>query len=499
MKRALSFLLSALALLAAVPIRADVATTKTFTDNAVLQRDMAVRIWGTADAGEKVVVSFADQKKETTADSDGGWSVFLDPMPACGEGKDLVISGKNTLIFHNVVVGEVWICGGQSNMEMPLNSWGQPRLACTEEEISGDYSFIRYNRAEHVISDEPRDEFNSAGWLLCKDGIQKNCTAAGFHFAVRLHKELGCPVGLIDSNWGGSNINSWIPATGWKKVPELIPIRDQYEAELSAGKKVEDWARQAGMFNAMLNPWVPYTIRGAIWYQGESNAAEQEFYFFKQKAMIEEWRHLWGEGDFPFYWVQLAPFTHPSIRADVTGDWPGLRDGQTKCLELPNTGQAVIIDVGETLDIHPRDKFDVGNRLALWALAGVFGKDVEPQSPTFESVKFENGKAIVKFSHVGSGLMTGVKNGRESLVETPGTAPLRFAVGELLPKNNEKDPDKLAWIFADAEIVGSDTVVVSSPYVKNPSAVRYAWQMNPEGCNLYSREGLPATPFRTDK
>ena len=480
-------------------LQADVATTKTFTDNAVLQRDMPVRIWGTADPEENVTVTFADQTRKTVADQDGTWSICLDPMSACSEGKDLVISGKNTLTFKNVVVGEVWICSGQSNMEMPLNSWGLPGLACSEEEISGDYSFVRFNRAEHIILDQPRSELESPGWQVCRDGIQRACTAAGFHFAVRLHQELDCPVGLIDSNWGGSNINSWIPASGWKKVSELVPIREAYEADIAAGKEIPDWSKQGGMFNAMLQPWVPYTIRGAIWYQGESNASEREFYYYKQKAMIEEWRALWGEGDFPFYWVQLASFTHAMVNPETTGDWPGLRDAQTRCLELPNTGQAVIIDVGDADDIHPRDKFDVGNRLALWALADIFGKEIEPQSPTFQSVSYENGKAIVKFEHVGSGLVTASKNGRGPLVETPSTAPLRFAIAELLPKQNEGDPDQLSWIFAEAEIVGKDTVVLSSPYVKNPVAVRYAWQMNPDGCNLYSREGLPATPFRTDK
>jgi len=215
MKRALCLLFFAFAVLAAVPIFADVAVTNTFTDNAVLQRDKCARVWGTADPGEKVSVSFAGQTKGAIADSNGAWSVILDPMPASNEGKDLVISAKNTLTFHNVLVGEVWICSGQSNMEMPLNSWGQPRLACTEEEINGDYSFIRFNRAKHVVTDEPRNTLESTGWLMCKDGVQKDCTAAGFHFAVRLHQELGCPIGLIDSNWGGSNINSCCFRYGW--------------------------------------------------------------------------------------------------------------------------------------------------------------------------------------------------------------------------------------------------------------------------------------------
>lgn len=497
MKKTFVFLF-VLALAACSALYADVTMTKTFTDNAVLQRDMPIHVWGTADAGEKVTVSFNGQSAETTARDNGLWEVALPAMPACCEGKDLVVAGKNTLTFSNVVVGEVWICSGQSNMEMPLNSWGYPGLACTEEEISGDYSYIRFNRASHVILDEPRAELESAGWLPCAGGVQKDCTAAGFHFAVRLHKELGCPVGLIDSNWGGSNINSWIPASGWKKVPQLVPVKEQYDADRQAGKEIDDWHKYSGMFNAMLAPWVPYTIRGAIWYQGESNSAEQEFYFYKQKAMIEEWRALWNEGDFPFYWVQLASFTAPSAEASQTGDWPGLRDGQHRCLELPNTGEAVIIDVGETNDIHPRDKFDVGNRLALWALANVFGKDVEPQSPTFRSVSFENGAAVVKFDHVGSGLMTASKDGRNPLTVTPGAAPLRFALGEEVPKAKDDEPTRYSWVFADAEIIGNDTVVVKSPYVAKPAAVRYAWQMNPIGCNLYSKEGLPATPFRTD-
>ena len=478
--------------------KADVSLPKTFTDNAVLQRDMPVRVWGKADAGEKVTVTFAGQSASAEADADGKWSVVLSAMPACCEGKDLVVAGNKTITFSNVVVGEVWICSGQSNMEMPLNSWGQPGLACTEEEINGDYSFVRFNRAAHFTNHNPIDDVNSTGWLVCKDGAQANCTAAGFHFAVRLHNELGCPVGLIDSNWGGSSINSWIPDTGWKKVPYLVEFKEQFDQSVADGKEIDDWHYLGGMFNAMLAPWVPYAIRGAIWYQGESNAGERETYFYKQKALIEEWRTLWGQGDFPFYWVQLANFTATSPDAAETGDWPGLRDGQTKTLEIPNTGQAVIIDIGEAWDIHPRNKFDVGNRLALWALANVFGKEIEPQSPTFKSMKVENGKAIVTFDHVGAGLMVAKKDGR-SLVPTPEGRLLRFAVADLAPKGKDEDPNVYRWVFADAEIVGKDTVVVSSPYIQNPVGVRYAWQMNPEGCNLYSKEGLPATPFRTDK
>ena len=207
-------------------------------------------------------------------------------------------------------------------MEIPLDSWGYPRWTCNEEEFYGDYSFIRFHEVALITADSPKDDVAGSGWKICKDNIQKSCTAVGFHFAVRLHQELGCPIGLIDSNWGGSNINCWIPDDVWNKVPELVEIKKQYDADRAEGKPIKDTQRFGGMFNAMIAPWLNYGIRGAIWYQGETNVSEREFYYFKQKAMIEEWRALWGQGDFPFYWVQLANFTSPSPNAGETGNWP---------------------------------------------------------------------------------------------------------------------------------------------------------------------------------
>ncbi|MBQ1338170.1 MAG: 9-O-acetylesterase, partial [Thermoguttaceae bacterium] len=203
-------------------VRADVSVPKCFTDNGVFQREKPICVWGWADPNEEVTVTFNGASATTTACDKGSWKVELPAQEASFEGKDLVIKGKNTLTFTNILVGEVWICSGQSNMEMPLNSWGQPRLACTEEEINGDYSFIRFNRPNHVVTSEELKDVATSGWRVCKGGEQKDCTACGFHFAVRLNKELNVPVGLIDSNWGGSNINSWIPDAGWNQVPETV-------------------------------------------------------------------------------------------------------------------------------------------------------------------------------------------------------------------------------------------------------------------------------------
>ncbi|MBR4750611.1 MAG: sialate O-acetylesterase [Thermoguttaceae bacterium] len=485
MKKSLfTLLVAAVALTTiAASARADVSLPKCFSDNGVFQREKPICVWGWADPGEEVTVSFNGMSATTTACEHGNWKVSLPSQEASFEGKDLVVKGKNTITFTNILVGEVWICSGQSNMEMPLNSWGQPRLACTEEEISGDYSFIRFNRPNHVITEEELKDVATEGWKVCKDGVQANCTACGFHFALRLYNELNVPVGLIDSNWGGSNINSWIPDAGWNQVPETVEVGQKL---IAARPEAKDWDKCGGMYNAMLAPWKGYNFRGAIWYQGCTNAGEHEFYYYKQKAMIREWRKIFENGDFPFYWVQLAPFTDPKDDPNDTGDWPYLRNGQTMCMEVANTGQAVIIDAGEIKDIHPRNKWIVGNRLALWALANAYGKNVECCSPMVATADFADGKVALTFNHVGEGLVAGKLNDRT--FEKTGDQLNRFAIAGADGK----------FVWAKAEIVAPNKVVVSAEGV-DPTAVRYAWQMFPENCNLYSSEGLPATPFEIKK
>ncbi|MBP3695760.1 MAG: hypothetical protein J6J31_15155 [Thermoguttaceae bacterium] len=469
---------------------AEVKLTKAFTDNAVLQRDVPVCVWGTADAGEKVTVSFSGNSVETTACDTGCWKVQLPAMPGTFEGKDLTVKGAtNEIVLKNVVVGEVWICSGQSNMEQPLNSWGQPRLSCSEEEFTGDYSFIRFNRIRHELKAEDSLNVNSDGWQMCKDNVQKNCTACGFHFAVKLSKELNVPIGLIDSNWGGSNINSWIPDEGWNNVPETVEpgkkLIEQRTADLAAGKACGR-GHAGGMYYAMLSPWKNCTVKGVIWYQGCSNAGEGEFYYFKQKAMILEWRKIWG--DVPFYWVQLANFRANEADPNSAG-WGFVRNGQTMCMEVPKTGQAVAIDIGEEKDIHPRNKWDVGNRLARWALANDYGKEgIVFCSPMMESVTIDGAKAVVKFNNVGSGLVV-AKNVERKGIECVEGTPNCFAVAG--------EDKNFKW--AKAEIVGKDTVVLTCEEVPAPKFVRFAFQNNPKDFNLYSKEGLPATPFHTEK
>ncbi|MDO5308949.1 MAG: sialate O-acetylesterase [Planctomycetia bacterium] len=487
-----TFVLTCAACAMTTAAMADVTVSKCFTDNAVFQRDKPIVVWGKADADEEVTVEFNNTSATTTACKQGNWKVELPACPASFEGKDLVIKGKNTLTFSNILVGEVWICSGQSNMEMPLNSWGQklkgtdePRLACTPEEINGDYSYIRFNRPVHAIKTEDQFDFDSPGWRVCKDGVQKDCTAAGFHFAVRLHEELNVPVGLIDSNWGGSNINSWIPDDGWNQVPETVDFGKQI---IGMRPEMKDYDKPGGMYYAMLSPWKNYMFRGAIWYQGCTNAGEKEFYYYKQKAMIREWRKIFNNGDFPFYWVQLAPFTAIKDDPNDTGDWPYLRNGQTMCLEVANTGQAVIIDAGEVDDIHPTNKFIVGNRLALWALAQIFNKDVECCSPMVEKIDFEGAKATVVFNHVGAGLTVAQLNERV-VEETPDAQLNTFAVAGTDGK----------YVWAKAKIVDKNKVEVSADGIDEITAVRYAWQMFPDKPNLYSKDGLPATPFRIKK
>lgn len=506
-------------LAAALPAVAEVRLPKIFTDNMMFQRDMPVRVWGWADAGEEVSVTLSGKSATTKADAAGKWKTEL-PALKEGENLELTIKGKNSLALKNVIIGDIWVCGGQSNMEWALGqSMGAP-----EDIKAADFAKIRCIRFNKVQTGEPQADAPTAGpWQVCSPATAGRFTAVGYYFAREIHQKTGVPIGIIDSNWGGTRIEPWVAAEGLDLVASLGAGRQEamkaYQAQLPAAlAAMEAWIAQtrknldsgtpvttppampvlpavksgwSGMYNAMIHPIVPLPIKGALWYQGESNGTEGESYYEKKRALIGGWRKNWGQGDFPFYFVQLASFQNPTQDPAGGNGWAKLREAQTKTLTVPNTGMAVITDtvpLAQAGDIHPRNKYDVGSRLAQWALAKDYGqKSVVFSGPLFKALKVEGGKARLEFDSTGSGLMVGKKDGRAPAVEDKEGKLKRFAIAGADKK----------WFWADA-VIEKNTVVVSSPDVKEPVAVRFAFEMNPDGANLYNREGLPASPFRTD-
>lgn len=506
--------------LTALPAIAEVRLPKIFTDDMMLQREHPVRVWGWADAGESVSVTL-DGKSATTKSNDKGmWSIEL-PALKSGEKLDMSVKGNNQITLKNILIGDIWVCSGQSNMEFTL---GQS-LGAPEDIKAADLPQIRQIKFNKVSSGQAElDAPTATPWQVCSPATAGGFTAAGFYFAREIQQKTGVPIGLIYSNWGGTRIEPWTAPAGLAMVEELKPALlarqqalqsyqdqlpkklDEMEAwialtrgQLAKGTEITDAPAMppipdggwGGMYHAMIHPIVRFPIKGALWYQGESNGDEGESYYNKMRALIGGWRKQWGQGDFPFYYVQLANFQAVSEDPAGGNGWAKLREAQTKSLGIPNTGMAVIIDtvpLAEAGDIHPKNKYDVGLRLARWALARDYGqKNVEASGPLFKALKVDGNKIRLAFDHTGAGLMVGSKDGRNPAVENPQGKIKRFAIAGADKK----------WFWADAVIDGN-LVVVSSPEVKEPVAVRYAFQMNPDGANLYNRDGLPASPFRTD-
>ncbi|MCX6879893.1 MAG: sialate O-acetylesterase [Verrucomicrobia bacterium] len=464
----LRLLLLATAIGTTLPVAADVRLPKIFTDNMMLQRGQPVRVWGWAEAGEAVSVAMAGKTVSTKADDKGQWSLEL-PAPKAGETLDLAVKGKNRLTLKNILVGDLWVCSGQSNMEMALNQC----LGAADDIKAADLPKIRRLKINRVQVARPEaDAPVATPWQVCSPATAGEFTAVGFYFAREVHQKTKVPIGIIDTNWGGTRIEPWV-----------APENPDVEAQLNGGL--------SGIYNAMIHPLLQLPIKGALWYQGESNGEEGDSYFEKMRALIGGWRKQWKQGDFPFYFVQLASFQGVSEEPAGGNGWAKLREAQSKSLTIPNTGMAVIIDtvpLAEAGDIHPKNKYDVGLRLARWALGRDYGQpQVVVSGPLFKVLKIEGNKARLAFDHVGGGLMVGKKEGRTPAVENKQEKLKRFAIAGTDKK----------WFWADAVIV-NNTITVTSPDVKEPVAVRYAYQMNPDGANLYNREGLPASPFRTD-
>jgi sialate O-acetylesterase len=492
------------------PVLADVRLSNLFSDHMVLQRDLPAPIWGWAEPGETVSVSFQGKTATATTDAKGAWKATLPALTLQKEPGALCVKGKNEVTVQNVLVGEVWICSGQSNMEWTLgNSIG----ADLEKLTAARHKNIRFLTVRTPGQQEPVAQPEQK-WCLCNADTVSRFSAVGFAFGEQLADTLDIPVGLIDNSWGGSACEAWVRRDvlaedaqyapmieRWKKIEAEYNHEEQlkkykeetlpkWEAAVAKAKEEGKPAppkprgpqnqltgnqRPGNLYSGRLAPVLGYGIRGAIWYQGESNSSRAYQYRDLFPKMIQNWREDWKQGDFPFYWVQLADYKEEKPLPGES-DWAELREAQTRTLSLPNTGEAVIIDLGEGDDIHPRQKIEVGLRLARHALAKNYGVKVDHQSPRFEKMTIEKDTVTLTFKDVGGGLRT------RDTKEVRG-----FAIaGE----------DK-QWKWATAKITGLNSIEVTHKEITAPVAVRYAWADNPV-CNVFSTNDLPLTPFRTD-
>lgn len=501
MKHSLSFPVALAALCFGMQAHAEVRLPALFSDHMVLQQETPVPVWGWAMAGEKVEVSIAGQVQSTTAGTDSKWQVKLAPLKSA-QPLEMTVKGTNTITVKDVLVGEAWLCTGQSNMVMTVaNSKDYEK-----ERATAALPMIRMFTVASGRSKTAKDDCVGS-WVVCSPDTVGAFSAVAFYFGRELQQRRGGAVGIINSSAGGTLIESWLNEDVQRACAELKPFFEQRErlmrefdreaAEASHQKSMAKWklaadaARAAGqpepkqpghprssflaamdvggLFNGMIAPLIPYSVRGIAWYQGESNAHPDRtrFYATQLRLLVRNMRERWG-AELPFVWVQL-----PNLNKKMP--WPEIREAQLKCLDLPNTGMAVTIDAGESLDIHPKDKQTVGHRLAQWALGRVYGEKLPSISgPLPAGHEIRGREVVVRFQHADGGLMS--KDGELK--------------GFVIAGENR------AWKPATARIEG-DTVVVSAPNVSKPVAVRYAWASDPV-CNLFNGAGMPASPFRTD-
>lgn len=513
-------------LLGSLSVSCEVKLHAVFSDNMVLQRNFPIVVWGTADEGEVVSVQFGGEIIETVTGCDKKWSVSFPQQDANNVGIDMVIQGNNRIVLHNILIGDVWFCSGQSNMEMPLG-------ACNDSIAINNayYPNIRYVRVPVTCVDRPMDDMKDRlEWIVCSPKTASACSAVGFYFARKLVSEIKVPIGVFISSVGGTNIEKWIPQSSFAENPQLKdyhkkiekwmlqyrqdilecqePVRtwlDSVQFALDNGKEIPfmpyvplhpslpgskygggDFAH---LYNGMIAPFCRFKIKGVIWYQGENNGEEGKSYCEKMCEMISVWRKIWGY-TFPFYFVQLSSWLDPlSDPNDLKNGWQHCREAQEMCFKkMPYTGMAVTYDIGDAKDIHPKNKYDVGLRLAFWALNFDYKRKYNFCGPMYKCMKIVGNKVFVDFDYAEEGLMIGEKKGQDPVKDMQGKKKLKgFAiVGE----------DGI-WHWAEATIVGCK-VIVSSSKVNKPVAIRYAYSMNPQEANLYDKDGLPALPFRTD-
>ncbi len=498
--------LCSLLLAVAVVARADVKPSALFADHAVLQRDKPVPVWGIADPGEKVSVTFAGHTAGTIADTAGRWRVELPALTASAEPRDLVFRGKNTVTFTDILVGEVWLASGQSNMARTLSNTSFDNAF--EYAASADLPMIRQFTVGQVVAAQPAADVTGA-WHRAGPATLARFSATAWFFARDLYALLRVPVGIVNSSWGGTPAEAWTDAASLRASPVHAAVQQRWDEVLAAypaakakynetranwekqkavataaGKKYTKAAPAApqgpghhympsGLFNGMIAPLTSAALRGVIWYQGENNARDPRAVEYRQlfPALITGWRRAFAQDNLPFYWVQLANFAAGDAQSTV---WATLRESQTLTLALPETGQAVTIDIGNVADIHPKNKRDVGRRLARLALRRTYGLDIVDSGPVFARAAPEGSGWRVSFTHTDGGLV----------------APLNALSGfELAGEDREFHPA--------AAKIEKGSVLVTSPDVPAPIAVRYAWRNAPVA-GLFNGEGLPAVPFRTD-
>jgi sialate O-acetylesterase len=491
MRKVLKWGFAVLLVLAPCILVAQVSLPGILGDGMVLQRDIPIHFWGTAKPAEEVTVTFRGERKSAEADGFGYWHVNMSPSNAGGP-FDVVIEASNKIVLHDVLVGDVWVASGQSNMEFPMS-----RLKDSAIEIyAANHRQVRFLKVKRAYSEYPLSNI-SGHWELCTTESSRDSSAVAYYFAREIQEREKIPVGIIESYWGGTVLEAWTSGRALTSDASLMPVLAvrskmmddiprtalvvKEEASLREQAKVKGlpeplfpWRPEpymwqpAALFNAMISPLTPYGIKGVIWYQGESNTMIERSPFYERlfPVLIRDWRDHWGQGDFPFLYVQI-----PNFNSSSSEDWATVREAQRKTLSIRNTAMAVTIDVGDPNDIHPTNKRDVGSRLALLARATVYGEHIEYSGPLFRQVTRESKGLRVSFDHA-EGLR---------------------ATGEVV-KGFEIAGEDGKYQVANAVIQGS-TIVLSNTIVVAPVSVRYGWSNNPD-CNLFNRDQLPASPFQ---
>jgi sialate O-acetylesterase len=440
---------------------AEIKLPQVFNDHMVLQRDQNVAIWGWAEPGEtiEIITPFESQKLKTK--ENGKWMTRLKPMEAGGP-IELKLKGTNEIVLKDVLVGDVWVCSGQSNME-----WSVAASTNSKEEIgNANFPNIRLFDVKKTPKIDPTDDVElDAPWLACTSESIPRFSAVGYFFGRKLHQELDIPIGLISTNWGGTRIEPWTPPVGFEAVEAVKKIPE------SINRKNFNHGTPTTLYNGMVHGLVPFGIKGAIWYQGESNRNDGMLYYEKMKALIAGWRSVFQQPELPFYYVQLAPYIYGNSDPEILAK---LWESQVATLAVPHTGMAVTTDIANLKDIHPKNKQDVGLRLALWALAKDYGQKIVYSGPLYKSMKVEGNKIRLFFDHA------------KGLKSSDGKPLTWFTIAGEDGK----------FVDATANVDG-DTILVSSNDVADPTTVRFGWHQEAES-NFVNGAGLPTSPFRTD-